>query len=229
MVRGRSCGNSSVCWIDLTWVITNRGRYLLFPVAGLVALSFAATASAHTDSDFVAVPAGSEATVRFKPTHGCGESPTVQVRVRAPLLDAEARPVDGWTESSEPDDEGNTVLTWSGGELPTDETGEFPITFIVPDTVGELLVFPAIQDCANDDELAWIDGDPESEYPAPRLLVLEAEAEPAEGLDDIADDAPGRELLTNVIEDIDNPNGVSAETVIPDNSGPPTVVSTSEA
>jgi uncharacterized protein YcnI len=203
-----------------------RSRVLFASVGALAVFSAATTASAHADSDFVAVPSGSEATVTFKPTHGCGESPTVRVRVRAPMLDAEAQPVDGWTETSEPDDEGHTILTWSGGELPADEIGEFPITFPVPDTVGELLVFPAIQDCANGEELAWIDGDPESEYPAPRLLVLDADAEPAESLDDVAEDAPGRDLLTEVIEDVDNPNGVTATTDVSDAS---TVVPSTEA
>jgi hypothetical protein len=117
-------------------------------------------------------------------------------------------------------------LTWSGGELPADEIGEFPITFTVPDTVGELLVFPAIQDCANGEELAWIDGDPESEYPAPRLLVLDADAEPAESIDDVAEDAPGRDLLTEVIEDVDNPNAVTATTDVSDAS---TVAPSTEA
>jgi uncharacterized protein YcnI len=162
--------------------------------------------SAHTDSDLVAVPAGSEATVTLKPTHGCGVSPTVEVRVRAPLEGAEAVAVDGWTETAEPDDEGNTILTWTGGMLPHDEQGEFPVTFAVPDDVGELLTFPAIQTCANGDELAWIDGDPDAEFPAPRLLILDADAEPAESIDDVPADAPGRDLLTEVL-DLDNPMG----------------------
>lgn len=169
------------------------------------AIAISGTAAAHTESDFVAVPAGSETTLTLRPTHGCGESPTVEVRIRAPFEDAVAEPVDGWTEQAEPDDDGNTIVSWTGGELPTDETGAFPITFTVPDTVGEVLVFPAIQRCENDEELAWIDGDPESEYPAPRILVLDADAEPAASLDEVADDAPGRDQLTAIL-DLDNPD-----------------------
>ena len=65
--------------------------------------------------------------------------------VRAPVAGAIAETVDGWTATSTPDGAGFTVLEWSGGMLPVDETGAFPVEFVVPDTVGELLVFPAVQ------------------------------------------------------------------------------------
>jgi uncharacterized protein YcnI len=179
-------------------------------IVGVIALGAGgSTALAHTDSDYVAVPATSEATVTLKPTNGCAGSPTVEVRIRAPLEDVQAVAVEGWTETSEPDGEGNSVLSWAAGELPADETGAFPVTFTVPATVGELLLFPAVQRCANGDELAWIDGDPEGEFPAPRLLVLDAGAEPAETIDDVPADAPGRDQLIDVV-DVDNPVASSA-------------------
>jgi uncharacterized protein YcnI len=195
------------------------------PLLALVAIAWVATgaspATAHTASNIVAVPAGSEATVTLKPTHGCDDSPTVEVRIRAPLEGAEAVPVDGWTETAEADDEGNTILTWTDGSLPADETGEFPITFTAPDTVGEVLTFPSIQDCENGEELAWIDGDPEAEFPAPRLLILDADAEPAETIDDVPLDAPGRDQLVEMI-DIDNPVASS----VPENTDVPMTEST---
>lgn len=204
--------------VATTSVSMNRHRPLVAAAAvSVVSCTVGAgRVSAHTESDFVAVPAGSETTLTLRPTHGCGESPTVEVRIRAPFEDAIAEPVEGWTEHAEPDDEGNTIVSWTGGELPPDEAGAFPITFRVPDEVGELLVFPAIQHCANDEELAWIDGDPESEYPAPRILVLDADAEPAASLEDVAEDAPGRDQLTAIL-DLDNPDGS-----VPDGSVPAT-------
>jgi uncharacterized protein YcnI len=186
----------------------NSSRVYVLAVMALgvgVAVS-ATTVSAHTETELVAVPAGSEAIVKLRPTHGCGDSPTVEVRVLAPVADAEAVDVEGWEAFAEPygDADDQTVLTWTGGVLAADETGEFPVELLVPDTVGELLLFPAVQTCENGEELAWIDGDPESEFPAPRLLVLAADAEPAATLDDVPADAPGRELLTEVV-DVDNP------------------------
>lgn len=164
----------------------------------------ASPAGAHTEADLVAVPAGSVATLNLKPTHGCDGSPTVEVAIQAPLTGAVAGEVEGWTASASDDGSGNTVAEWTGGTLPPDQEGAFPITFTVPDTVGELLVFPSVQVCENGEELAWIDGDPTSDYPAPRLLVLPADAEPAASIDDVPADAPGRDQLVAIV-DVDNP------------------------
>lgn len=165
-------------------------------------------ALAHTDTDVVAVPAGAEAAVTFRPQHGCGDSPTIAVAVRAPVADAVAEDVEGWTASSTPDGEGRTVLEWTGGVLPTDEAGAFPVEFLAPDTVGTLLTFPAVQTCENGEELAWISGNPADEYPAPRLLILAPGSEPAATVDDVPLDAPGRDQLTAIV-DVDNPGSTT--------------------
>lgn len=157
-------------------------------------------AAAHTETDVVAVPAGSQATVTLRPTHGCGDSPTVEVSVRAPVSGATATAVAGWSAGATADGQGNTVLTWSGGSLPPDQTGAFPVRFDAPNQVGRLLVFPAVQTCANGDELSWISGDPNDDFPAPRLLILAAGSPPAETIDDVPADAPGRDQLTAVID-----------------------------
>ena len=116
----------------------------------------------------------------------------------------EAEDVDGWSVSSTQDDQGRTVVEWTGGSLPPDQPGAFPIEFVAPDAVGELLTFPAVQTCANGEELAWISGDPATEFPAPRLLILAPGSEPAATIDDVPLDAPGRDQITAVI-DVDNP------------------------
>jgi hypothetical protein len=178
---------------------------------------------AHTEPDLIAVPAGSAATVRLKPTHGCGESPTVLVRIRAPFPDATAGDVEGWSATATPDGAGNTVLAWSGGVLPADEDGAFPVQFTAPDAVGTLLTFPAIQVCENGEELAWISGNPADEYPAPRVLVLPPGSEPAATLDEVPLDAPGRDQLVAVV-DVDNPNATTTTTA-PTTTAVPTTTS----
>ncbi len=181
----------------------------LIAVAGAAVLAFMPTAAeAHTETDVVAVPADSTATVTLRPQHGCAGSPTITVAVRAPVDGAIAEDVEGWTASSTPDGEGFTVLEWVGGVLPADEPGAFPVEFTVPDAVGELLVFPAVQGCEDGGELAWISGDPGTEFPAPRVLILAAGSEPAATIDDVPLDAPGRDQLTAII-DIDNPAGTT--------------------
>lgn len=158
------------------------------------------TASAHADADVVAVAAGEQVTISFRPNHGCGESPTTEIAVRAPISGVIGEEVEGWTSSSATDGEGRTVVEWKGGSLPVDVTGEFPITFTAPDDVGTLLLFPAVQICENGEEYAWIDGDPESDTPAPRLLILAPGSDTATSVDEVPPDAPGRDQLTAVID-----------------------------
>ncbi len=173
-------------------------------VVSVPTIVVASSASAHTDTDLVAVPAGEDTTVTFRPQHGCGDSPTIAVSVRVPVAGAAAEDVDGWSVSSTPDDQGRTVVEWTGGSLPPDQPGAFPIEFVAPDAVGELLTFPAVQTCANGEELPWISGDPASEFPAPRLLILAPGSQPAATIDDVPLDAPGRDQITAVV-DVDNP------------------------
>lgn len=164
------------------------------------AVALPTTASAHADADVVAVAAGEKATVNFRPNHGCGESPTTEVAVRVPVTGATGGDVEGWTWTSEDDGKGNTVVEWTGGSLPTDVTGAFPVTFTVPDKVGELLLFPAVQTCENGEDWSWLNGDPESDNPVPRLLILAPGSEEAVSIDEVPQDAVGRELLTAVVD-----------------------------
>jgi uncharacterized protein YcnI len=182
-------------------------------------------AAAHTESDLVAVPAGAEATVTLEPTHGCAGSPTVAVRIRAPFPDAVAEDVEGWTATATPDGAGNTVLEWTGGLLPADEDGAFPVEFVAPDAVGALLTFPAVQECADGSELAWISGDPADEFPAPRVLVLAAGSPAAATIDDVPLDAPGRDQLVAVV-DVDNPRATPSTASPPSTAVTPPVAIT---
>lgn len=182
----------------------------------------AGSASAHTEAEYAAVPAGEEITVHFAPTHGCSGSPTTAVSVRVPAPGATAGDVEGFTSSAEADGD-RTILRWTGGLLPAEQEGEFPITFTVPDTVGELLLFPTVQTCEVG-EVAWIDGDPEGEHPAVRMLVLPAGSEPARDIDEVPADAPGRDLLTSIV-DVDNPAG-GGTTVAPATTVPATTAVT---
>lgn len=180
-------------------------------------------ASAHTDTDLVGVPAGSSANVALQPTHGCSGSPTVEVAIRAPVEGATAVDIDGWTSIAEADGQGNTVLRWTGGSLPPDQTGAFTVSFTAPDTPGELLTFPSVQTCENGEDLAWIDGNPNGDFPAPRLLVLPAGTPAAESIDDVPLDAPGRDLLVEVV-DVDGAAASPASTVA--ETAPATAVTT---
>lgn len=189
----------------------------------------AVPAAAHTESDVVAVPAGEAATVKLKPTHGCDGSPTVTVTIQAPVEGATAVDVEGWTATATPDGDDTTVLEWTGGSLPADQTGEFPVEFPVeftaPDTPGMVLTFPSIQTCDNGEELFWISGDPADEFPAPRVLILSAGSAPAATIDDVPADAPGRNQLVEIV-DVDNPDATE-ETPTPEAASPETTTAES--
>lgn len=179
-----------------------RLRRSLLP-AVVVLLASAGSAAAHTESSVVAVPAGEAASLTLAPTHGCGDSPTVAVSVRVPAGGATGGVVEGWT-TSQRDADGATIVDWSGGSLPADQVGAFPVSFTAPDTAGELLLFPFVQTCGSGEELPWISGDPESDFPAPRVLVLPAGSAPATSVDDVPPDVPGRNQLAAIV-DLDNP------------------------
>ncbi|MGK2948838.1 MAG: DUF1775 domain-containing protein [Acidimicrobiales bacterium] len=194
-------GNQPCCRDDnLTVRHAIRTPVLSFALGALALVLAATAAAAHTEPDAVALPAGEEVTLTLRPTHGCDGAPTIQVSARIPVPDAIAEPVDGWSAASESDGEGRSVVTWSGGLLPDDEPGAFPVTFTTPDAVGELLTFPFVQECDGGAELAWIAGDPDADYPAPRVLVLPPGSPAAATIDDVPADAPGRELLLEVVD-----------------------------
>ena len=117
-------------------------RIMAVMAAACVAVGAPFSALAHTEPDLIAVPASSAATVKLQPTHGCGESPTVAVRIRAPFPDATAGDVEGWAATSTPDGAGNTVLEWTGGSLPADAGRRLPGAVHRPRLAGDAADVP---------------------------------------------------------------------------------------
>jgi uncharacterized protein YcnI len=121
---------------------------------------------------------------------------TTEVTVRFPqsIISASFQPVPGWERSIEMEpldepieEEGEQItehiasVTWTGGTVKPGEFQEFGVSFRVPETPGEDLVFPAIQTYSNGEVVRWV-GAPDSETPAPIVTVLEpAEEEEAAG------------------------------------------------
>ena len=62
-------------------------------------------------------------------------------------------------------------VTWSGGSIAPGEFEEFGVSFQIPETPGEDLVFPAIQTYSNGEVVRWI-GPPDADAPAPVVTVL---------------------------------------------------------
>jgi uncharacterized protein YcnI len=123
------------------------------------------------------------------------DNPTTEVTVRFPEAVTSARfmPVPGWERTVEMEQldepiqqgEGDPIteriasVTWSGGSIAADEFMEFGVSFRVPETPGEQLVFPAIQTYQSGEVVEWI-GPEDSETPAPVINITEPAAEEEE-------------------------------------------------
>ena len=121
--------------------------------------------------------------------------PTTEVTIRFPEAVTSARfmPAPGWQRTSEMEQleepiqqgEGDPIterlasVTWTGGSIAADEFMEFGVSFRVPETPGEQLVFPAIQTYQGGEVVEWI-GPEDSDTPAPVITILEPASEEEE-------------------------------------------------
>ena len=83
-------------------------------------------------------------------------------------------------EGEEPITERIASVTWTCPGIAPDEFEEFGLSFQVPETPGEDLMFPAVQTYSSGEVVRWIAADPEADTPAPRIAVLPPEEEGAE-------------------------------------------------
>jgi uncharacterized protein YcnI len=83
-------------------------------------------------------------------------------------------------------------VTWKGGVIRPGEFDEFGVSFRVPETPGESLLFPSLQTYSNGEVVRWVDPDPEGETPAPQVAVLPpAEEEEAAAGETTTEEAAG--------------------------------------
>jgi uncharacterized protein YcnI len=119
---------------------------------------------------------------------------TTEITVQFPesVISASFQPVPGWErtiemvpleepieeEGEEPITERIGTVTWSGGTIAPGEFQEFGVSFQVPETPGENLVFPSIQTYSNGEIVRWI-GPEDADTPAP-IVAVTAPAEEEE-------------------------------------------------
>ena len=167
-----------------------------FLSAVAAALLFTSAAAAHVTLNPNEWEAGGFARFAVRVPNERDKADTIEVTVRFPqsIISASFQPMPGWKRSIEMEpldepveEEGEQItehiasVTWSGGKIAPGEFEEFGVSFRVPETPGEDLVFPAIQTYSNGEVVRWI-GPPDSETPAPTVAVLPlAEEEEASG------------------------------------------------
>jgi uncharacterized protein YcnI len=164
-----------------------RNRFL----ATAAALLFGtAAASAHVTLAEKSASAGSYSVATFRVSHGCSGSPTTALRIEIPaaIAFAHPQPKPGWTLAVDRSGDRVTAITWSGGDLPSDDFDQFLVMLKLPKDAGPL-VFPATQTCEKGVE-QWNEVPGQDAHalknPAPVLTVT---ADPA-----AMDDMPGMQM-----------------------------------
>jgi periplasmic copper chaperone A len=129
---------------------------------------------------------------------------TTEVTVQFPesVISASFQPVPGWKRTvematlDEPVEvfgeqvtERIASVTWSSGTIAPGEFQEFGVSFQVPETPGEELVFPSLQTYSNGEVVRWI-GPEDSDTPAPIVAVTAPAEEEAEAGGQPASEAP---------------------------------------
>lgn len=163
----------------------------LIIIAGALCLSTAVQAHITLEQKEAAIGGSYRAT--FRVPHGCGNSPTVRVRVRIPdgVVGVKPMPKPGWQldlVKGKYDkayamyhgsvSEGVKEVSWSG-RLPDDYYEEFVLSVYLTDDLapGRMLYFPVVQECENGVH-RWIeipaDGKSAADYkePAPGVMLL---------------------------------------------------------
>jgi uncharacterized protein len=157
----------------------------LVPAALLaLALLVPAAAQAHVTLQPNEAPEGAYTVLDVRVPNESDSEDTTKVAVQFPegFGDVSYQAVPGWNakvvhaklkQPIQTDDgpvtEGVREVIFSGGKLPPGEFQDFPLSVQIPGKAGEELTFKAVQ-TYEDEVVRWI-GAPETEHPAPQVLV----------------------------------------------------------
>jgi uncharacterized protein YcnI len=138
--------------------------------------ALAVPAAAHLMLTQPSAAPGTNYVAHFRMEHGCSGSPTTGLQIVMPPGVSAVMPETpaGWSLATVRAGGRITVVTWKGGILAADKSGDFTIAMHLPDNPGTL-VFPATQTCEKG-VVQWSDlpaapGAPKPQYPAPVLTV----------------------------------------------------------
>ena len=161
--------------------------------AALLALALLAptAAQAHVTLQPNEAPEGAYTVLALRVPNETDSADTTRVEVQFPegFGDVSYQAVPGWTvkvvhdklkKPIQTDDgpitEGVREVIFSGGKLPPGEFQDFPLSVQIPGKAGEELTFKAVQTYDDGEVVRWI-GAPETEHPAPQVLVTPPEEE----------------------------------------------------
>jgi uncharacterized protein YcnI len=167
--------------------MTRKTTAVLVAAVALVAVP---AAWGHVTVNPNQVPAGSFARFDVRVPNEEESADTTKLTVQLPpgLNFTSFQPKPGWTRTvtkvklatpvqsdDGPVTERVATVTWSGGKIAPGEFDEFGFTAQVPDKVGTVLVFPAVQTYSDGTVARWIGG-ADADEPAPRVALAAAES-----------------------------------------------------
>jgi uncharacterized protein YcnI len=143
-------------------------------VLTLLALALVPAAMAHVEASPEKVPANSVSKITLS-AEGEESVPAVKLTVQMPtgVTDVVAHHTRGWKQSVN-----GRIVTWSGGQIPNGEEGKFAFSARMPNTPGQVLVFPALVTYQDGKVVHWI-GAESSDTPAPRVTLTAAQGQAA--------------------------------------------------
>lgn len=157
----------------------------ILALVAVAALTLPTSAGAHVTLQPEEAAAGSFTVLDVRVPNETEDADTTKVDVQFPPGFAEAsyQPVPGWSvkvvkeklaKPVQTDDgpvtEGVHEIIWSGGRIAPGQFTDFPLSVQIPGKAGDALTFKALQTYDNGEVVRWI-GTPESEHPAPQVMV----------------------------------------------------------
>jgi len=140
--------------------------------AAVAVVAMAAPVFAHVDAEATGVTADGATEIALSFEHGCGNEPTIEMRVRLPegSSNAVAGEVPGFTAAVT-----DGQIAWTGGSVPDGDAATFPFTVKLAQADGTEVPLPVIQRCP-DSQNDWIevggdDDGSEDSSPAPVIVV----------------------------------------------------------
>jgi len=141
-------------------------------VLTLLALGLVPAAMAHVEASPEKVPANGVSKITLS-AEGEESVPAVKLTVQMPagVTDVVAHHTRGWKQSVD-----GRIVTWSGGQIQNGEDGKFTFSARMPNTPGQVLVFPALVTYQDGKVVHWI-GAESSDTPAPRVTLTAAQGQ----------------------------------------------------
>src|SRR5262245_48062202 len=143
-------------------------------VLTLLGLAAVPVAAAHVEPTPEQVPPGKVSRITLSVEgEGVEGTPAVGVTVRMPrgVTDVVAHPTRGWKQAVK-----GRRVTWSGGTIAEGAEAKFAFSAKMPDTPGQVLVFPSLVTYQDGTVQYWI-GTESSDTPAPRVTLTGAKGQ----------------------------------------------------